>query len=311
MPAWNVKQSVRIEAPASKVYDTIADYGTWTSWSPWLIADPATKVEVSATPNAVGSKYHWTGTVVGEGELEHLKLEPYRLIEDELRFLKPMKTTCKTAFELEGVGSATQVTWTMDAKLPWFLFWMVPMVKRMVGMDYQRGLNMLKDLVELGEIPSKTRVCGVEQVAAVRMAGFAGRCSVDEVNAAMERTQREVAAEFEREGLPTTGAMIAVYTKFLIKEGVFEYILGYMLPESLVLPTHSPLKEWRQGAGRALHVEHIGSYRHLGNAWSVANQVARFQKLRQCRTGTYEIYTTTPPETLETALQTDIYLPLR
>jgi effector-binding domain-containing protein len=105
--------------------------------------------------------------------------------------------------------------------------------------------------------------------------------------------------------------MIAVYTKFLIKEGVFEYLLGYMIPESLILPTQSSLREWRQGAGRALHVEHIGSYRHLGNAWSVANQIARHKKLKQCRTGTYEIYTTTPPQTPEALLQTDIYLPLR
>jgi hypothetical protein len=70
------------------------------------------------------------------------------------------------------------------------------------------------------------------------MAGFSGRCSVDSVTEAMEKSLERVAAEFEQEGLPTTGPMIAVYTKFLIKEGVFEYLLGYMIPESLILPTH-------------------------------------------------------------------------
>lgn len=311
MPAWNVQQTILIEAPVSKVYQTVADYGTWTTWSPWLIADPGAEVEISAPANAVGGKYHWTGSVVGEGELEHRKLVANLAIEDELRFLKPMKSTCKTSFGFEPVGSATRVTWTMDAKLPWFLFWMIPTIKRMVGMDYQRGLNMLKDLVETGKILSMTRVCGVEQVATVRMAGLAARCRIDDVNAAMEETGRDVTAAFEREGLPTTGKMIAVYTKFLINEGVFEYLLGYILPENIIPSANSNLKVWQQTAGRALHVEHIGSYRHLGNAWSVANQIARFQKLRQCRTGTYEIYTTTPPSTPEMELQTDIYLPLR
>ena len=311
MPAWNVTQKVYIEAPASKVYEAVSDYRTWTTWSPWLIADPEASTKVSEIPDAVGSTYHWQGAVVGEGELEHLRLEPGKSVEDELRFLKPMKTTCKTALFFQSHGEGTEVTWTMDATLPWFLFWMIPTIKRMVGMDYQRGLNMLKDLVEKGRIDSKTSVRGVEQVAAVRMAGLSGRCSVDSVSEAMEETLQQVNAEFEREGLPTSGPMIAVYTKFLIKEGVFEYLMGYMIPESLILPTHSSLRDWRQRAGRALHVEHIGSYRHLGNAWSVANQIARYKKLKQCRTGTYEIYTTTPPQTPESLLQTDIYLPLR
>ena len=62
MPAWSVQQRVLIEAPVSKVYQTVADYGTWTTWSPWLIADPAAKVEMSSAANGVGAKYHWTGT---------------------------------------------------------------------------------------------------------------------------------------------------------------------------------------------------------------------------------------------------------
>ena len=105
--------------------------------------------------------------------------------------------------------------------------------------------------------------------------------------------------------------MIAVYTRFLIKEGIFEYILGYAIPETLILPLHSPLKDWKQPKGQALHVRHVGSYRHLGNAWSAANQIARHKRLRLCKTGTYEIYTTSPNEVPEESLQTDLYLPCK
>jgi hypothetical protein len=57
-------------------------------------------------------------------------------------------------------------------------------------------------------------------------------------------------------------------------------------------------------------VEHIGAYKHLGNAWSIAKQVVRYKKMKQCRVGTYEIYRTVPP-TPEQELVTDIYLPLK
>lgn len=65
MPAWNVTQKVFVEAPASKVYEAVSDYRTWTTWSPWLIADPQAITKVSEVPDAVGSTYHWEGTVVG------------------------------------------------------------------------------------------------------------------------------------------------------------------------------------------------------------------------------------------------------
>ncbi len=97
---------------------------------------------------AVGSTYHWSGTVTGEGELVHKDLQPGRLIQDDLNFIKPFKSFAKTAFVLKPDRDGTQVTWNMDSSLPWFLFWMIPMMKTFIGMDYQRGLSMLKDLIE-------------------------------------------------------------------------------------------------------------------------------------------------------------------
>ena len=184
-------------------------------------------------------------------------------------------------------------------------------MKTFIAMDYQRGLNMLKDWIETGSVPSQTKVHGVESVQAFRMAGIAQSCSTDNIGAATDAALSAAKTTFERLGIPTTGAMTSVYTKFNVKEGIFDFISGYIIPDDVSLAAGSDLKTWKLEAGKAFRVEHIGSYRHLGNGWSVANQQARHLRLKQCRSGTYEIYRTTLPQTPEAELATDIYLPLR
>lgn len=311
MPKFHVTQSISIDAEPTTVFKALADYRTWTIWSPWLISDPDATVTISEEPASVGSTYHWKGTVTGEGELKHRTLQPGQRVEDDLTFLVPFKSIAKTAFILRPEKGGTHVDWTMDSSLPWFLFWMVPMMKRFIGMDYARGLSLLKEWIETGAIQSKTTVHGVEPVQHFQMAGIAASCSIDQVGPSMEQSFAKANAEFKSLGLPSDGAMISVYTKFRIKEGMFDYISGYVVPENAQIPSDSALSRWKLSSQQAFRVQHVGSYRHLGNGWSVANQVARFRKLKQCRTGTYEIYRTIPPETPEAELVTDIYLPLK
>jgi effector-binding domain-containing protein len=311
MPAYHVEKSIRIEADPQVVFETVADYGRWTIWSPWLIAEPTAKVTVSKNATSVGSTYAWVGEVVGQGELEHKKLEPGKLIEDELRFIKPFNSICRTAFLMNREADGTRLTWNMDASLPWFLFWMIPMMKTFIGMDYARGLRMLKELIENGKIDSQTVIHGPKSVDSFKMLGIASSCSVSDVGASMEKAFQQAKDEFKRMGLPMDGQMISVYTRFRMKEGVFEYISGYIVPASTELPSGSKLTSWSMKASRAFKVTHFGPYHHLGNAWSVANQHVRYKKMKQHSCGTYELYVKSPPETSAEEIETEIYLPLK
>lgn len=310
MPAYDISRAIEIQCAPAQAYETVADFRTWTTWSPWLLADPQAKVTTSPQVATVGSTYTWDGPVVGAGELTHKVLVPGKRIEDELRFVRPFKSVCRTSFEFAPSPTGTRVTWDMHGSLPWFMFWMVPMMKTFIAMDYQRGLSMLRDLIETNHIPSRCVVHGKKGIGPIRMAGIADRCSVFEVGNSMETAFNRARAEFQRLGLPTDGDMISVYTKFRMAAGQFDYISGWTIPANCDVPA-SALKTWTLPAGPAFQVDHIGSYSHLGNAWSVANQLVRHQKLKQQRTGTCEIYRTTSPDTPDNDLLTEIYLPLR
>jgi effector-binding domain-containing protein len=83
------------------------------------------------------------------------------------------------------------------------------------------------------------------------------------------------------------------------------------LPPGQRLANGSKLSLWELPAVNAFQVQHIGSYRHLGNGWSAANQLVRHRKLKQRSGGTFEIYRNWPGEVAESELVTDIYLPLK
>ena len=92
MPVWNVQKSIEIDAPVSNVYQIVSDYRTWTTWSPWLNAEPQANVDISNTSNQVGSTYHWSGSVVGQGRLEHPKLDKDLLAQERWAFIKTQKS---------------------------------------------------------------------------------------------------------------------------------------------------------------------------------------------------------------------------
>jgi effector-binding domain-containing protein len=185
------------------------------------------------------------------------------------------------------------------------------MIETMLGMDYQRGLTMIKELAETGRITSSTEVLGIESIPPIRVAGLQAQSSVFNIQQSMEEMLGKLESEYQDQGMPKEGAMVAVYTRFKVKQGIFEYLLGRAIPDSLLIPTPSSLKEWKFPQARALHVRHTGSYKHLGNAWSIANRIADHQKLKLNRSASFEIYTNSPHDNPEESLQTDLYLPLR
>ena len=110
--------------------------------------------------------------------------------------------------------------------------------------------------------------------------------------------------------LPIDGRPVSVYHKFNTKKRIFEYTSGLTVDESAG-PAPEGMSTWTLPACQALRTEHVGSYNHLGNAWSAANQYARYKKLKQSKAGAFEIYLNDPNVTEPAELRTDVYLPLR
>lgn len=310
MPKFTVVTHSQIEAPPERVFEVVADFGTWTTWSPWLCSEPDAKVTVSDNPNSIGSVYEWDGNVIGAGEIEHKELVPGRRIVEELRFTRPWTSQSDVSFDFEPQDGGTKITWTMNGSLPWFMFWMKKMMVNMIGMDYERGLKMLKEHIETGQVTSQTTVHGVKPIGPLRMIGIRKKAKLQEIGNSMSEAIAETERRLGANNVLHEGQTMAVYHCMDMATRTLDYTAGVIVNDSQT--DVEGLSSWSLPETQALAVEHVGCYSHLGNAWSAAHAHLRHRKLKQnSKAGTFEIYRNTPEDTPPAELITDIYLPVK
>jgi effector-binding domain-containing protein len=163
---------------------------------------------------------------------------------------------------------------------------------------------MLKESVEKGQVLSKTRIAGLQDVGPLRVIGLRESRALAEIGPAMERAFAMAADAIG--DVPADCLAVSVYHTFDVKTQICDYTSGFALPESTATPPG--LNAWSIPRMRALQVEHTGAYHHLGNAWSAGHQFARYKKIKLSREAGYEVYLNDPHQTPPADLRTDVFL---
>jgi effector-binding domain-containing protein len=144
-----VSRSITIARPASLVFATVNSFQLFPKWSPWQDLDPDMHQTTEGPRDGVGAKLVWTGNdKVGSGSQVITASTPNESVASDLDFGK--MGVAKAALLLSPAGSSTRVTWTLDIDMgasP-IAHYFGLMMDRMIGKDYERGLNKLKTLVE-------------------------------------------------------------------------------------------------------------------------------------------------------------------
>ncbi|WP_394331586.1 SRPBCC family protein [Pustulibacterium marinum] len=103
------------------------------------------------TDGEIGFISAWEGNKdVGAGEQELINFVDGELIQSQLRFLKPWKSTSDAYIRLEELNEATQVTWGFSGhnKFPASIFMLFMDMDKAVGKDFNEGLKNLKRILE-------------------------------------------------------------------------------------------------------------------------------------------------------------------
>lgn len=146
---FSVQRSVAINAPPKKVYDLVVEPKEWAKWSAWNRRDPNMQVTYFGPPFGMGAKWSWASKTEGTGTMEFVRVDPDRSIEYSLS-LPDFGMRSVGTFKFEPAGNGTRVTWTNsgdigDNPLKRYL---VLVMDRMVGPDFEAGLANLKALAE-------------------------------------------------------------------------------------------------------------------------------------------------------------------
>jgi len=149
--SYSVNRTITILAPDSIIYKNIADYQEFYKWNAWSKMDPKAKITITGTAAQPGHLYQWDGEKSGTGQMLINKVEANKMVDMELKFIKPMESIADTRFDIEKAENGNKVTWTMsgDSKgiiNKWFCLFM----DKMIGKDFEDGLKSLKEKSEKG-----------------------------------------------------------------------------------------------------------------------------------------------------------------
>ena len=307
MPAFHVSKSTHINAPADEVYKRVRDFKQWPAWSPWLISEPDCKLEYRDD----GKGYSWDGKVVGAGEIEETGEDPSKSLDHKLTFLKPFKSEADVHFTLTEKDGGTEIAWSMDSSLPFFMFWMKNMMVAFIGSDYERGLSMLKDYVETGSVPSKLEFTGQATFPGTNYVGVKAACAPSEIGPSMEKNMKKLGEWLESSGTKTAGPPFSIYSKWNLVKGEAEYTIAFPV-EGSAPGVPGGFVSGSLPAGNVYQIKHTGPYRNLGNAWTTGYAFARAKVFAQNKKALpFEIYVNDPTETDEKDLVTVVHFPMK
>ncbi len=307
MPAFHISRSITIDTSPEKVFSILNNLNTWKEWSPWLIMESGVDITVSED----NKYYEWKGKRVGSGNMKITDEEEHSSIDYDLNFLTPWKSEAKVRFILDEDGDHTKATWTMDSSLPWYMFWMVGMMDSWVGMDYERGLKMLKEYTETGEILSKLEWKGFSEFPGVKYVGVKNTCGFHELGDVMKADFGKL--EVIRKNYPdlATGMGYTQYHDWNMKkkQATYSAFIGMKeiprdVPEGFISGEIPETKVYTP--------RHLGKYDHLGNAWSTMMSMDRNKEFKKQKgVHPFEMYVSDPRETAEKDIITDVVFPVK
>ncbi len=146
---FELSRSIEIAATPDAIFPHINNLKAMNQWNPWATYNPKTVIAYEGPEEGPGAVYTWAGSKMGEGRFK-ITESSLKTIKADLTMIKPMKADNKVTFSIVPSAGQTQVTWHMEGQNSFMhkLMQTVMSMDKMVGGEFERGLNNMKLLIE-------------------------------------------------------------------------------------------------------------------------------------------------------------------
>jgi hypothetical protein len=148
---YDVSRIIIIKKSLPEVFSYLKFLKNQDNWSPWAEKDLNMSKTFSGTDGEVGFISAWEGNKeVGSGEQEITGIVANKVVNSQLRFFKPFKSTSDAYIKVEEVEEGTKVIWGFSGnnKFPISIMMLFMNMDKAIGKDFEYGLNKLKGILE-------------------------------------------------------------------------------------------------------------------------------------------------------------------
>ncbi|MBN2165821.1 MAG: SRPBCC family protein [Marinilabiliaceae bacterium] len=305
-----ISKSIEVKANSQKAFNVVSNFHTWNEWSPWIAIEPQSETTINGRGNEPKNSLSWKGLLIGEGSIEHLEFNNNAIIQ-KINYIKPFKSTADAQFLFTPTTDGVKITWSMTNKMPYLLRFLTSKMEIIISDDFERGLRMLKDLIETDNVASRVVVKGIEKFDGMAYVGKSNKSHKDRIGLTMKQTIYEV-SNWLVASLTFPEESISIYKNTDIKSDSCSFISGFkLINANKSFPFIGAIIDSIPECN-ILKVTFYGDYKHLGNAWSAAYSYMHQNKLKASETiSPFEIYLNDPsffPDPIDWV--TDVCIPL-
>ncbi len=146
---WQYERSIRIKAPAERVWPHVSSLEATDTWSPWSGKDPSMLREFSGDPGKPGSHYRWDSSQkeVGAGSQTITGILENQQMDSRIEFIRPFKGTAEAFIRIKAYDKdITDVTWGIRSRTPYpmNIIKLFGLIRKNMNRDFDIGLQKLK-----------------------------------------------------------------------------------------------------------------------------------------------------------------------
>lgn len=300
-----VQKQIKIDKSPKEVYEQINNFNNWNAWSPWRILEKEIQEKVSDD----AKYYEWIGDLSGQGNMKITEEKENESVLIDLTFLKPFKSKAKVNFKIIEVDGGSNVTWGMESSFPFFLFFMKKAMEVYIGLDFDRGLMLLKDVVEDGKANCSLDFNPNGSYPGGKFVGIRAQMSTADAPKAMERDFTKLMEWARNQSDVISGNPLTIYNNWNLVKQQADFISAVPVHE---IPSNLP-EGFISGELPKVNtyvVRSVGPYHHIGNAWTAIEMRARGKKfLKNKSIKPMEVYLNSIRDTAPNDLVTEIHMP--
>ena len=305
---YSVERAILIDSPKELVFDQVKYFRNWQAWSPWAEGDSLMTWTVEGIDGTEGSSYIWEGDPkgAGTGEMTNTGIEEYAEIAYHLRFIDPMESESDGYVRISEEEGKTNAVWGFYGKnpFPWNIMTLFKSMDKMVGKDFERGLDLLKGICEKQAESVLSYEILTTKMKAKNYAAIQAEVKFEEMKIFFTESYAVIQEAMAAKRQKMAGAPAGLYYSWDEQQMISDMAAG--IPIKGKLETEE-IKTIVIESGDAFYIDYYGPYSNLANAHIALDYYFKKNELKMKSPALEEYITDPSTEPDSTKWLTKIY----
>jgi DNA gyrase inhibitor GyrI/uncharacterized protein YndB with AHSA1/START domain len=298
-----------INAPASLVFNQIADLKNWDKWAPWKEKDTTVQFEFSESTNKEGDYFRFTDLNGKRQRLTNLTLAPDSLIVQSMTDNDAVR---EFRWKIIPQEKGIVLRWTIEGELPFWQRIYANQMEDMIAPEMTRGLELIDRSVHKDMDKHEILMIKSADLSSTYYLYKTASCKIDSLGKKMDKLLPEVLIYAIEHQIEMNGKPFTIYNKYDTDNN--SVIFSSCVPtKEKVEVTDADILTGETSGGHYLKLKFRGDYKFLREAWDSAYAyiAARNYMMPDKTRDAFEVYAVGHTKSLNPAdWITYIYVPI-